>query len=227
MAELNVNEQLADAVVTPELIDAVKLVAHRYNGKRGEFSYAAFDHINQAFFDGELPLPLILWHITPYGRCIGYTRPMTELPIIVLHPSLLGGSDVTKNPWDAPAEQLGLALVYDVLLHECIHVSVQHKYGGWHDKGQTSHNNTAWIAEVNRIAQILGFDRFKAGMSKARRKPIPGEYTKTGKPETKVVRDTPDDCVDFGDVASFPHPSRAVIQPEFYRQNQLPFDWQW
>src|SRR5262245_224729 len=56
--------------------DAYRLIArHVYRAYRlGEFAYAAFDHINAAYFDGRIPETLILWQLTDYGRCLGWCR---------------------------------------------------------------------------------------------------------------------------------------------------------
>jgi hypothetical protein len=53
----------------------------------------------------------------------------------------------------------------DVLIHECIHVSVRYRLSG-PSAGDSSHNNPEWIAEVNRIAPLIGLSGVDAAMSK-------------------------------------------------------------
>ncbi len=197
---------------------ACRLIARHYGGARGTWAYEAFDHINATLFDGELPTPLIMWALTPHGGCLGYTQPGAA-PIITLHPSLLGGTQ-KPNPWKIDPALLGVAYAYDVLIHECIHVSVHYRLGG--ADCPTSHNNPQWIGEVNRIAPLLGLT-ITAERSKAKRVPIAGESTKTGKPATKVVR-TSEGTIPFAAVATFPHAVRVLLgQTAWYEQNALPF----
>jgi hypothetical protein len=178
-----------------DVINALRLVAYHFDGERGRWAYDVFDAINAAYFESKLPTPRIQWALTAHGACLGFTKP-TSRPVIQLHPSLLGGTE-KPNPWNIAPGWLGVAYAFDVLLHESIHVSQFCLLGG--GIGPTSHNNTAWIAEVNRLIPILGFPALKAGLSKLKRVPIEGQFTKTGKPATKVIRasegDLPHDVV--------------------------------
>jgi hypothetical protein len=72
-----------------------------------------------------LPWPHIIWALTPYGSCLGYSY-RAGPPVIVLHPSLLGGTE-KANPWQVPAGWLGWRFAADVLLHEAMHLSVIHR----------------------------------------------------------------------------------------------------
>ena len=67
-----------------------------------------------------------------------------------------------------------------------MHASVHYRLGGYN--GSSSHNNDAWISEVNRLAPLLGFRNVEAGRQVPKRVAIPGEFTKTGKPATKVQK---------------------------------------
>ncbi len=197
---------------------ACRLIARHFGGARGTWAYEAFDYINATLFAGELPTPLIVWTITPHGKCLGQTR-RGAAPVVTLHPSLLGGREKV-NPWGIDPALLGVAYAYDVLIHECMHVSVEHRLGG--AKGPTSHNNPQWIGEVNRIAPLIGLT-ITAERSKVKRVPIADELTTTGKPATKVVR-TSEGTIPFAAAATFPHAVRVLLgQTDWYEQNALPF----
>ena len=203
---------------------ACRLVAGYYGGDAGRWAYAAFDHINATLFAGELPTPLIIWALTPHGACLGSTRPGTA-PLVTLHPSLLGGRE-KSNPWGVDPALLGVAYAYDALVHECLHISVASRLGGWAGTGQTSHNNPGWIAEVNRIAPLLGLD-ITAVPSRTQRVPVPGSPTKRGKQPTKVIR-TSGGTIPFRAVATFPHGARLHLgQTAWYTHNHLPFATRW
>jgi hypothetical protein len=79
------------------LQDASRLVAATYHGERGVRAYDAFACLNDRYFAGELPWPLITWALTAHGSCLGLTR-ADEAPVITLHPSLLRGRE-KPNPW--------------------------------------------------------------------------------------------------------------------------------
>jgi hypothetical protein len=204
------------------LEEATRLTERHFFGAKGVFARQAFDYINATFFDGRLPWTLILWAITPHGGCLGSTRSRehsNEPPIVTLHPSLLGGSE-SANPWGVSSDLLGVCYAFDVLLHECIHVSVHYLLGG--AQGPTSHNNPQWIAEVNRIAPLLGL-KVQAERSKVKRIPVEGEPTKHGKQPTTVKR-VSEGNIPFKAVSTFPHGVRWYLGcMDFYEHNVLPF----
>lgn len=192
---------------------ATILTTSHFYGKRGEWCYSAFEHINQTYFDKRLPWPLIRLELTAHGRGIGMAHTDGEHPIITLHPSAFGGLE-KKNPWGIPPEDLGERYAYDVLLHECIHVAVNYVLGG--EDGPTSHNNPQWVGECNRIARLLGMDGFKASESKTRRVKEDGKST--------VVRGCEPGSVDFSMVSGFPHLARQhFIGADYYRRKEPPF----
>jgi len=196
--------------VGPELIAATKLIAGQYQGKRGRFAHQAFEWINRELFGDVLPWPLIVWTVTPYGKCLGFTDHYDALPFIALQTGLLRRS--------------GPAFVLDVLIHESIHVAVAYLRGG--NSGETSHNSPEWIAEVNRIAPLIGLGDFVAGANKVKRVATE-ELTKTGKQRTRPMRMSQatwrGQSVPFSHVASFPHPVRELIRSGYYCSAQLPF----
>ncbi len=221
------NGMLQDQELTPAAIDAAcRLLSRAADHKYGIWAYQAFDFINATVFDGELPTPFILWTVTEWGGCLGNTQPSTPA-IIRMHPGLLGGQKFqpgerpeTKKVWNIPWRFLGLTQAFDLLLHECIHVSVEHRLGG--AKGPTSHNNPQWIGEVNRIAPLIGID-ITAAESKPMRVPIEGQFTKTGKPATRVKRGTTG-TVPFDTVARFPYGVRIHLGlTTWYTDKHLPF----
>jgi hypothetical protein len=213
------NNMLQDCATPREVINALRLVAQHFDGEHGVWAYDVFDAINASYFEGRLPTPKIQWALTAHGRCLGLTR-STARPVVTLHPSLLGGSEL-RNPWGVDPEWLGIAYAFDVLLHESIHVSQHYMLGG--GIGPTSHNNTVWIAEVNRIAPMLRLAGIEAGGSKTRRVPIEGETTKTGKPATRVIR-VNEGNVPYSAVCRFPHGAREYMgtADSFYRAKILP-----
>lgn len=211
-----------DGATGDELKQACLLIARHYHGRWGEWAYEVYSGINQRFFAGELPWPHISWSLTPHGACLGYTWTAGP-PVIVLHPSLLGGTE-KQNPWGVPPAWLGPSFAFDVLLHEAVHVAVAHCLGGWRGKGETSHNNDAWIEEVNRLAPLLGFQGVEAGRTRPRRVPVEGEpRTRRGNLPTRVARVAAGN-LPFWAVATFPRGLRMHLKlaDAFYRSRNLP-----
>jgi len=176
-----------------KLVAACRLVTETYYGERGKWLLEAFDDINDKYFKRKLPTPLITLEITPHSGCTGWCAAEPETPPkITIHPSVFGGTG-KEDPWGVKPEWLGEAFAYDTLIHECIHLSVQHLLGGY--RGPSSHNNDAWVAEVNRIAPLMGFDGVMVGRQVCKRVVVEaGGLTKTGKPVTEVRK------VDLGNV---------------------------
>jgi hypothetical protein len=189
------------------------LIARHYDGPRGVWAYAAFDALNAAFFDGRLATPRIQWAITPHGGCLGLTARASH-PVVTLHPSILGGTE-KANPWGIPPEWLGIAYAFDVLLHEAVHVAQHQLYGGI--SGPMSHNDPGWIAEVNRIAPLIGLEGVEAGRSRLKRVPIEGGSA------TKVVR-VSEGNLPHKVVSRFPYMARFFFGTAdgYYRTNVLP-----
>lgn len=184
-------------------------VAAHYYGSHGPLGYRLFEAINRVLFAAELPWPLVVWGLTAHGRCLGYTS-VGAAPIITLHPSLLGGTE-KADPWGIPPGWLGVLYVLDVLIHECMHVAVHYLRGG-RQGGDSSHNNPAWIAEVNRLAPLLGFAGVEAGMKRP---------TRMGKTIKRVETGT----ISYQAVTTFPgglRTSRATADA-YYRARVLPF----
>ncbi len=217
---------LHKAVVPDHLIEASKELARLYWGNEGAFAYQAYEHINRTLFGGRLPWTLIQWAPTAWGGCLGHTRVWGE-PVISLHPSVMGGGIVVnangaqRGPWGISPDLLGPVHAYDVLVHEAIHVWIEHVLGGW--TGESSHNCDEWVAEANRLMPLVGITGGTAGRNKPMRVEVPGEFTKTGRPRTRVQR------VDLGSlpldaVSRFPSGVREYLgQLDHYRRRVLPF----
>jgi hypothetical protein len=210
-----------------ELHRAYRTVAAHVYGPLGVFAYAAFGFINATYFEGKLPETLILWDLIERAHCLGKTRsPADGPPIIKLHPSIVHPKDLRSPPWGIPLKRLGFCFAFDTLLHECIHASVEYLLGGWQRlpgarSYWTSHNNPLWVAELNRIAPMLGYQGDRFTMLTPKRVPIPGTVGPRGKPKTKTVRGQDGGAPPF---ERFPYglPGRE----KFHLARVLPFPWE-
>jgi hypothetical protein len=187
-------------------------VAEHYHDARGLLGYAMFEAVQAHLFANELPWPLVVWGLTPHGGCLAYTHsPIVCPPTITLHPSLLGGTE-KDNPWGRPPEWLGVLFALDSMIHECMHVAVNYARGPWQG-GESSHNNPLWIAEVNRLAPLLGFHDVVAAMSKP---------TRIG---SKIVRRSEGSTIPFDAVSKFSRSLRILqdTADAYYQARVLPF----
>jgi hypothetical protein len=212
----------ATACNAPGVGPASRAAVALAHGPRGVWVYQAFDWLNATYFAGALPVPFIQIAITGYSRCLGWTRSARRRgrpPVITLHPSLWGAArrrDDRLVPrmkaWHVPIGEPAPRHALDVLLHECIHVSVDYRLGG-RTGGTSSHDNPEWIAEVNRLAPLLGFDDVRAARSKVKR---------VGKTTQRVTEGT----IPFKAVAGFPDAVRTLRgQGAYYRdRSPLPFE---
>jgi hypothetical protein len=194
---------------------ATRYVEEHFFGDKATFARQAFDYINDRFFHGQLPWTLIIWGLTAHGHCLGQTHAdLNAPPLITLHPSLLGGKEKV-NPWGIPSRLLGHCYAFDVVLHECMHVSVLYLLGGQRG-GDSSHNCPAWVAEVNRIAPMLGFPDVKAEMTKvARVKEASGS----------AIQRVNKGNIELKEFARFPHGVRSHYQDfSFYEKRILPWE---
>lgn len=213
------------AIFSKKFRDSCLFVAQQIHGSKGTWAYQIFDFINDHYFHGRLPVPYILWGLTAHGGCVAWASTVTDRsrpPIITLHPSLLEASDNNEKPWGIPASWLGPSLVFDTLLHECIHVHVGSNLGG--PEGRSSHDCKRWVRQVNRLAPLLGFMDVDAGHTKTIRVPVPGgKRGARGKLPTRVVRRTVGN-VPFYAVAGFPRAMRVYRSQadEHYSQQRLP-----
>jgi len=194
----------------------IERVAEAYFGELGTFAYAGFRWANRELFDDALPTPLILWGLTPHGGCYGLTRVRQgQAPIVLLHPSLLGGRE-KLNPWHVPRSLLGPRFALDTLIHELMHVAQHHVHGG--KKGPTSHDDPGWLAECRRLAPLLGLEN--AGTPEPNR---PRRVrTEDGR---SVVKRTCSGKLPFKAWAGFPRGVRRELgRMEYYRKPTLPWE---
>jgi hypothetical protein len=114
-----------------------------------------------------------------------------------------------ENPWKIPKAWLGPSLVFDTLLHECMHVHIGYNLGGV--DGRSSHDCKRWVRQVNRLAPLLGFTGIDAGRTKTMRVPDrSAPRTVRGKVATRVVRRCTGN-VPFRVVAGFPQALRVHL----------------
>ena len=167
--------------------------------------------------------PLITIEITPHSGCLAWCSSSDERPPrIAIHPTLFGiREDGKKVPWGVPPRWLGRKFTFDALVHECMHASVHYRLGGY--VGPSSHNNDAWISEVNRLAPLLGFRNIKAGRQVPKRVAIPDELTSTGRPATRVQKVNLGN-IPFSAAAMFPRALRehGGSADGFYKRGRLP-----
>lgn len=196
---------------------AVRVIAQTYYGDNGLWLCRAFDAINRKLFGGTLPQPLITIEMTRWSCCLGWCW-LSEglLPRVVIHPTILGvGQGNSQPPWGLPRRWMGRRFAFDVLLHECVHISVRHRLGGY--DGPSSHNNEQWISEVNRLCPLIGLRGIEAGRQ------VPKRVQKKDKTGT-VVKKVDEGNLPFHAVASFPHGIRVHQRTaaRFYRSGRLP-----
>src|SRR2546422_1610963 len=93
-------------------------VVGHYQDQRGVLAYRLLEAVQSHLFpDDALPWPLLLWGLTPHGKCLGWTRSSTQHdPIILLHPSLLEPAidrmlGTYTNPWGMQAAWCGITMV--------------------------------------------------------------------------------------------------------------------
>ena len=165
-------------------------------------AYDAFRKLNRLFFDDALPVPFIRFDITPHGRALGRCF---DHGIIQLHQALIGAG---KRPaddrvWSLGPRELGRAVTHDVLLHELMHhrmfqlgPPVTAPRRSWH----TAHNEPSWIAECQRVGELLGFGNSDRPWRCSLKKPVrvAGRRTDAVDP----------DCVDYSWLYCFPHFAR-------------------
>lgn len=157
-------------------------VASHFNGDVGIALFDYYRAINYHFFDGALPPAFLLTALTAYGKCIGLTKPdLHYKPIILIHSML----------------KTEKARFY-IVLHEAIHVHVRYNLGVTSYGSKTSHTHPAWLAEVNRIAPMLGYTDITLGYNKVTR-------VKDGTPKGTLKR-MPSGSVSSVCTSNFPHP---------------------
>jgi hypothetical protein len=196
---------------------AVRLIAKNYYGDDGLWLCQTFDAINRKLFGGALPQALITIEMTRWSCCLGWCWLREgRLPHIVIHPTVFGVAESrSKLPWGLSRRLMGRRFAFDVLLHECVHISIHHRLGGY--EGPSSHNNEQWINEVNRLCPLIGLRGIEAGRQ------VPKRVLNNEKTGT-VVKKVDEGNLPFSAVASFPHGIRIHqgSATRFYRRGRLP-----
>lgn len=111
----------------------------------GAWAYDTWAAHNTAYFGGELAPPGIIWALPPD------TQPLThydaQYGVITLHSGLLESE--RANLWGLDA-WAGQQIASDALLHAMIHQRL-----GLGECSLSSHNDSRWVDEVNRIAPLV------------------------------------------------------------------------
>lgn len=142
---------------------------------RGAWSYDAWDAINARFWDNQLTPGPILWGLTA-GCNFGTYNPNNNA--ITLHEALPGkdfakeakqqgindwvmaNRDQSLNSWGLSSKDFGIGTALGTLLHESMH-QAHHQRGVRYPlnrkgTGTESHHNRIWIAECERVANLIG-----------------------------------------------------------------------
>lgn len=187
-----------------ELLSMASEIAHP---GYGAWLFDTWHAHNVTYFSGALDVIPIIWGLTPHGHTLGHFS--LDIVRITLHTSLLQPKD---RAWGI-ARILGPKFASDVMLHEMIHQAI-HQRTGTNGAGpcaaHTSHNNPAWVAEVNRIAPLLGLPANAAMTTQKRVKP-------DGKPGNgKVTWYTEPGCMTRLELSRWPYLSRpfGYYEPE-------------
>ena len=125
---------------------------------RGAWAFDAWQSINIRFWDYSLNPGAILWGMTS-GYDIGKYTPSNNT--ITLHEALTS-DDFTKKArksWGLYAESFGMGIALGVLLHESMHQAHYQQGIAYplNRKGHPEpHHNSHWIAECQRIGDLIG-----------------------------------------------------------------------
>lgn len=167
-------------------------------GNIGGWAYDTWETHNWQYFDGVLNPCAIIWGLTPHGAKLGFYSGW--LNRITLHESLVDpkfdklNSSGGKHVWGQQADAFGALYASDVLLHEMIHQKIHQIYGhdGSQEGGNSSHNNPLWVAEVNRLAPLLGLS-------------CQAEVIRQKRIDKKVQWHTPPGILTRAELSSFPY----------------------
>ena len=160
----------------------------------GVWAYDNWAEFNTRYFDGGLSVGGIVFGLTPHGHALGQYRSGQNR--ITLHISMIDSDK--SNAWGIGA-LLGVKFTLDVLLHEMIHQSVEQRQEriavGDTPRSYTSHNNSWWVSEINRIAPLLGLSANAAVITQKR---VGG----------KVQWFVPDGCMSQSELGRWPYTAR-------------------
>jgi len=117
----------------------------------GRWTYELWWELNETLFGGKLrPIPII-YGLVPHGSKLGILD--KRFRRIVLHSSLLDPR--SDDPWEMRAV-LGPTMVSQVVVHQMAHQWVLQVAPDVPVQGKGSHNNSYFVDEVNRLAELMG-----------------------------------------------------------------------
>ena len=190
----------------PTRADLSRVVSWFY-GDVGAYAYEIFDSHNKQFFDGSLEAPLFRFELMAYGHAVAFfLASHTGKPLISIASQLPNGSWLISPDSAMKRGSARDRFIADVILHEMIHENVARLLNG---KRESSHKGPTWIAEIQRIGDMLGFPDWEVGRYKTRRRP----KAKGG----GTYKGTPDGCVPYEEMFRFPHETWMKIEPNRYR----------
>ena len=154
----------------------------------GEWAYDMWAELNEEYFEKKLKVGGIQWSLTRYGHLLGfYDKGWNR---ITLHESLVVPR--SESPWFL-GPKLGPLFARDVLFHEMIHQGINQHWRTFDGvrRGESSHNNTWWASEINRLLPMIG----ATGTAKV---------VRPRRVNGKVARVAEDGCLPLKEFAAFP-----------------------
>jgi hypothetical protein len=201
--------------MTAPTFESLAALCADYHGRKGEFAYQAVRWLNAVVFGDALPVTLVQWALTPWGRCLGLTSSRGEAaPVIRLHPAIWEPRGAgLPSAWAAriPA---GPRYTLDVVLHELLHVDVMYLRGGLPKGSHSSHDNPVWCEAVEIATSKLRGTLLELP-------PVIARPTRRLRTERGMHRRTPEGCLSMDDLCHFPHSQRV---PDYYRARSTPWE---
>jgi hypothetical protein len=195
-------------------------IAIEYWGSRGAFAYDTYQWANAALFGNRVSVPLFQWALTPHGGALGFHEDRPGRPVITLHPAIWHRGELhpmaPHTAWNGI--WAGQLHTFDVIVHELLHAYIaclerdRKKAGLPPFKGETSHNNEIWPAEVMRISPLIGLPGIVASPTK--RKRVNGQMLRVSVVEGSIS---------MNQLRSWPYSCRPK---DYHRVGKLPLDWE-
>ena len=160
-------------ILADTTFEQLKALGLEQFGDVGAWAYDEWRSLNRAFFEGRNHPGAIAWQAADAGESLGSYAAAEN--VIYLFKGLV------RPRYPTPMAEwclthLNRRLASDVLLHEMMHQKIQ-QTGGW--QGADCHVNARFVAEVNRIAPLIGLEVFArvsaSGVDASRRPPGDGQ----------------------------------------------------